>query len=66
MSGLSERERRRLARGEAVTLRRCEKGLHAMTEANTATDGRCRACRNATDRLIRARKALTETAATAA
>jgi WhiB family transcriptional regulator, redox-sensing transcriptional regulator len=45
--GLSERERRRI-KGDSVP-RRCRAGLHDMTGANT-TDGRCRECRNASDR----------------
>ena len=50
--GLSRRERSRLARSrqpKAAPLR-CGKGLHLMTRANTGTDGRCRACRNASAR----------------
>lgn len=56
--GLSERERRRLKSGGVVPLRRCRAGLHVMSDANRSTDGRCRACRNASDRLARSRKAM--------
>jgi WhiB family redox-sensing transcriptional regulator len=56
--GLSERERRRIKDGVTPALRRCLAGLHVMSGENRTTDGRCRACRNASDRLARARKAL--------
>lgn len=55
--GMSERERRRA--GGAITSPppRCLKDLHDMTDANATADGKCRACRNASDRQARARRA---------
>lgn len=56
--GLSERERRRVKNGAGLLARRCRKGLHVLTDANTDSSGHCMACRNDSDRLARARKAL--------
>jgi WhiB family transcriptional regulator, redox-sensing transcriptional regulator len=56
--GLSERERRRFKHGDELLERRCRKDLHVLTDANATSDGHCMACRNDSDRLARARKAL--------
>lgn len=55
--GLSERERRRPGRAVTSEPGRCLKDLHAMTAENTNVNGKCRACRNASDRQARARRA---------
>jgi WhiB family redox-sensing transcriptional regulator len=47
--GLSERERRRLARAGGPVLRRCRAGLHVLTPENTIGAATCRPCKLAAE-----------------
>jgi WhiB family redox-sensing transcriptional regulator len=59
--GMSERERRRVARaasaGDQPAERRCMRGLHVMAGGNLTGSGSCRACKSAAERARRIRGA---------